>query len=38
MIMHLDVLCASMEYGVLGQLHVADVVAVDQDLSWYFDP
>ena len=30
-IMHLNVLCGSMEYRVLGQLHTANVVVVDQD-------
>ena len=30
-IMHFYVLCASMEHGVLGQLHATDVVIVDQD-------
>ena len=28
-VVHFYVLCASMEYGVLGELHVAYVVAVD---------
>ena len=35
-IMHLDVLCASMENGVLGQLQVANIVVVDRNRSGYF--
>ena len=30
-IMHLDVLCVSMEHRVLGKLYAIDVVAVDRD-------
>ena len=35
--MHLDVLCVSMEHGVLGQLRIVDVVTLDQDGSQHFD-
>ena len=36
-IMHLDVLCASMEHGVLGQLHATNVVLVDRDQNRHYD-
>ena len=35
--MHLDMLRVSMEYRVLDQVHVADVVAIDRVWSGYFD-
>ena len=37
-IMHLDVLSASMEHKVFGQLHAIDVVTIDRDRGRYFDP
>ena len=36
-IMHLDVLCASMEHWVIGLLYATDIVVVDQDRSRHFD-
>ena len=35
--MHLDMLGAIMKHKILGELHVAHVVAVDRDQCWYFD-
>ena len=37
-IMHFYVLRASMEHRVLGELHAAYVVAVDQNRGRYLDP
>ena len=37
-IVYFYVLCPSMEYGVLGESSVVDVVVVDQDWGWYLDP
>ena len=37
-IMYLNMLCASIEHRVLGQLHTADVVAVDRNRSRNCDP
>ena len=36
-IVHFNVLRASMEYGVLGQLHVVEVVIADRNRSRDFD-
>ena len=35
--MDLNVLCISMEHGVLGQLHIVDLVVVDWNQSRCFD-